>query len=253
MTQAPVALSDFVLAFEATLFAGLINPVRREGPRPIRFTNRTPIRWFELFFYAVAAASVLGGAVHGFVPHPVTVVQRMLWPATLIAVGAGAWAAWGIGACIQFLPAGARRVGWFATAGFLIYAGAIIFDSPAGMRSFRAAIFNYLPAVLFLLTVFVSGYLRRRDPGYLLGALAMLLTLIAATLQQSNLAVEALGLTHNVLYHLIQGCGLLLLFLCARHLTGGRLDHQPLVAADARPRYFCQGRKSETLDEVSDE
>jgi hypothetical protein len=92
----------------------------------------------------------------------------------------------------------------------LIYAGAVIF----GMRSFRAAICNYLPAALFLFFVFVLEYARQRNSSHLLGAAAIIIMLIAAGMQQSN--VVALGLTHNVLYHVLQGFGLLLLFMSAR-------------------------------------
>jgi len=50
----------------------------------------------------------------------------------------------------------------------------------------------------------------------------MVVTLLAAVLQQSKIAIAPLGLTHNVIYHLVQGLGLLLLFLSARHLTTRR-------------------------------
>jgi hypothetical protein len=117
MTDAPVALSDFALALEAAIFAGLINPARRVGDRalPEGFHNNTLIRWFELFFYAVAAASLIGGAVHGFVPDPTTAAARALWPATMIAVGAAAWAAWGIGFAMLLSPDNARVLGYAAT------------------------------------------------------------------------------------------------------------------------------------------
>jgi hypothetical protein len=281
MTQAPVALSDFTLALEAALFAGLINPARRIGGlRTVRpgCRNQALIRSFELFFYAIAAASLIGGAVHGFVLNPTTAAARTLWPATMIAVGAAACAGWRIGSNILLPSDRARVVGRAATIEFLIYSGAVIL----GMRSYRAAIFNYLPAALFLLLVFVLAYVRRINPSavtptnaasaatghfdsassgnqarsnaasrdaesqrypdsahagnrhssYLLGALAMVTTLVAAGLQQSKLAIDALGLTHNVLYHLVQGVGLLMLFLSARHLV--YLPSQPAIGAVRR-------------------
>jgi hypothetical protein len=121
------------------------------------------------------------------------------------------------------------------------------------MRSFRAAIINYLPATVFLLAAFTLAYVRRRisqntqrdftnaanpealntasdrdgdkDTSCLLGALAMVITLLAAVLQQSKIAIAPLGLTHNVIYHLVQGAGLLLLFLSARPLAGTSEPH----------------------------
>ncbi|HEY1850627.1 MAG TPA: hypothetical protein VGG60_06320 [Candidatus Binataceae bacterium] len=218
MTDAPVALSDFALALEAAIFAGLINPLRRVGGErtvPDNSRNHTLIRWFELFFYAVAAASLIGGAVHGFVPDPTTAAARSLWPATMIAVGAAAWAAWGIGSAILLARDKARVVSFAATLEFLIYAAAVIL----GMRSYTAAILNYLPAVLFLLAIFIVGYARQRDRAHLLGATAMVVTLTAAICQQAKLAIDAVGLSHNALYHVVQGAGLWLLFMSASRLA----------------------------------
>jgi Family of unknown function (DUF6962) len=223
MTQTPVALSDFALALEAALFAGLINPgrrVQRRGSAQARSPNPTLTSWFEFFFYAVAVASLLGGAVHGYVLQPTTASERALWPATMIAVGAAALSAWGIAFSLQLSPRNARRAAWIATVEFIIYTAVII----CGTRSFRVAILNYLPAVLFLLLVFVSAYVRQRNSAYLVGAIATVITLVAAALQQSQFDVVTLGLTHNLLYHLLKGVGLLLLFLCARQLTGSNPD-----------------------------
>jgi uncharacterized protein DUF6962 len=218
MTEAPVALSDFALALEAAIFVGLINPARRVGgdrALPENFHNKTLIRWFELFFYAVAAASLIGGTVHGFVPDPTTAAARALWPATMIAVGAAAWAAWGIGLAMLLSPDNARILGYAATLEFLIYAGAVVL----GMRSYAAAILNYLPAVFFLLTIFVLEYARQRNRAHLLGAAAMVVSLIAAICQQAKLAIDAVGLSHNALYHVVQGAGLWLLFMSASRLA----------------------------------
>jgi hypothetical protein len=218
MTEAAVALSDFALALEAAVFAGLINPARRVGgdrALPGNLHNKTLVRWFELFFYAVAAASLIGGTIHGFVPDPTTAGARTLWPATMIAVGAAAWAAWGIGFAILFPPDKARGLGYAATLEFLIYAGAV----SLGMRSYAAAILNYLPAVLFLLSIFIVEYARQRNRAYLLGAAAMVVTLIAAVCQQAKLAIDAVGLSHNALYHVVQGAGLWLLFMSASRLA----------------------------------
>ncbi len=168
-----------------------------------------------LFFCAAAAASLIGGTVHGFFPDPETLAARALWPATMIAVGAAAWAAWGLGSEIALAAAGARVVALAATVEFAIYGIAVIY----GMRSYRAAILNYLPAALFLLAVFVIAYLRSRNSAHLLGAAAMVVTLIAAVLQQAQVAIATLGITHNALYHLVQGVGLLLLFLSANRLV----------------------------------
>jgi MFS family permease len=248
MTRAPTALTDFALAIEAGAFAWLINRGRsvRRSPRnqargvpgsdqlidrgrDVRSEHvassdslggntrdETLNRWFVLFFCAAALASIIGGLVHGYFLDPATLVARSLWPLTLIAVGAAALAAWGIGASIQFSPDRARLFRWIAIVEFLIYAAAVVL----GMRFFRYAIFNYLPAALFLLAVFTIAHARNRRLSYLLGAVAMIITLAASALQQAKVGILTLGLTHNALYHVLQGVSLLLMFLCAPSRRG---------------------------------
>ena len=93
------------------------------------------------------------------------------------------------------------------------------------MRSYTAAILNYLPAVLFLLAIFIVGYARQRDRAHLLGATAMVVTLTAAICQQAKLAIDAVGLSHNALYHVVQGAGLWLLFMSASRLARVPPEH----------------------------
>ena len=91
----------------------------------------------------------------------------------------------------------------------------------AGMRGAQLD----LPAVLFLLTIFVVEYARQRNRAHLLGAAAMVVSLIAAICQQAKLAIDAVGLSHNALYHVVQGAGLGLLFMSASRLTRVPPEH----------------------------
>src|ERR1700722_3610530 len=136
MTQPAVALSDFALAIEAGIFAWLIYINRgfrggivsgdRSRDSSAKGRRQALRRWFVMFFCAAAAASLIGGAVHGFFLDPMTFAARALWPATMIAVGAAAWAAWGIGAEIALSRAGARLFAWVAKIEFIAYAVAVV-------------------------------------------------------------------------------------------------------------------------------
>jgi len=203
MTEPDVVLTDYALAVEAIIFA-LLTSRSSTGHRLLG-------RWFVLFFCATAAASLAGGTVHGFFLDESTLGARILWPATLIAVGAAALAAWAIGAKIQFLPAGARLVARAAAVEFLIYAAAVV----AGIRAFSVAIINYLPAAVFLLWVFASAGVRTRDRAFMLGAGAMVLTFIAAGVQWAQVHPAPPYLTHNSFYHLLQAISLFMLFASA--------------------------------------
>ena len=80
-----VALTDYGLALECLLFAWLLSRRRAQ--------NVALRRWFQLFFLALAAAAAAGGTLHGFLGDSSTVGYRALWKATLIAMGAVAFAA----------------------------------------------------------------------------------------------------------------------------------------------------------------
>src|SRR5205823_6043329 len=70
MTEPDVALTDYALALECTVFAYLLQ--RREH---------------ALFFGSAAVASLAGGTVHGFFLDARTLGNAVLWRLTLIAIG----------------------------------------------------------------------------------------------------------------------------------------------------------------------
>src|SRR5207248_3788197 len=107
MTEPDVALTDYALALECTVFAYLLQ--RREH---------------TLFFGSAAVASLAGGTVHGFFLDARTLGNAVLWRLTLIAIGVTAASAWVLGACVLFPALTARRVSiaaaWSMAAYFLV-------------------------------------------------------------------------------------------------------------------------------------
>ncbi len=204
ITEPDVTLTDYGLAVEAGMFAWLL----RRGSDPSQPLGR----WFVLFFASISAASLAGGTVHGFFLDPTTMGSRILWPATLIAIGGTALAAWGVGAHIQFSARAALWVARAASLEFVFYAGLVMF----GAQTFKVAILNYLPPVIFLLMVFVLAFARVGDRAALLGAAGMFLTFAAAAAQQARVALHPHYFTHNAVYHLIQGVALAVVFASAR-------------------------------------
>ena len=79
-----------------------------------------------------------------------------------------------------------------------------------------------LPAICagaFLLAAFVVIYRRRRERHVLSAIAGLVLSFAAAAVQQSEVAVPALNLSHNALYHVMQAVALLLIFFAAQALT----------------------------------
>lgn len=210
ITEPDVALTDYGLALEAALFAYLV----------YRQNDRDPLlrNWWILFFGSAALASLIGGTVHGFFLNDETAASGILWPATLIAIGVTALAAWAIGASLLFSPALARRITAVATIEFVAYCVAMLFAS----REFWLALVNYLPAAAFLLAAFLVVYVRDREPQAGFGVIGVALMFAGSWVQHSGITVHPAYFNHNALYHVIQGMALFMIFRAARRLTTKR-------------------------------
>ena len=170
------------------------------------------------FFGATSIAACAGGTVHGFFPDAGHLAHRVLWSATLIAIGGGSLAAWALGAGLACPPRAARSITLGAAVRYAAYVAAIVRDE----RRFAVAVAAYLPATLFLLGVFAGRYARDRTVASGLGLGGAALALVAAGVQQGRIALHPRYCDHNTLYHLIQGGALLLFFLGLRALPGER-------------------------------
>ena len=103
-----------------------------------------------------------------------------------------------------------------AGAAFIGYASVVLFVS----HSFTIAVIHYLPAAVFLLGAFVFVYVRQRNGFLLAGIAGLVLSFVAAAVQQSGMGLHPVYFNHNALFHVIQAFALLLVFLAARGLRG---------------------------------
>ncbi len=199
MTDPDVTLTDYGLAL---LCACLVWRLWR-GPRfgPARF-------WLVLFFAAAGAAPLFGGTVHGFFDLEGTTGHAVLWPATLIAIGVAAFAAWGLGARLVLKKGAADSLIGLGAVVFLGYSGLVIM----GYQDFPVAVIHYLPATLFLLIAMLIRNHRAPHPGFRLGAIGMILTFAAAAVQQLQLGVHPVWFNHNAVYHLVQAAAFILIY-----------------------------------------
>lgn len=201
-----VALTDFGLAVEGIVLAWML---ARSAPS-------SPLRcWFIHFFISVAIAAALGGTVHGFLPDESTAAYAVLWRATLLSIGYTALAAAMAAAHLLRSSAVKKAVQAVAVTGLVVYVVVVVFVS----QEFRNAIFAYVPCTVFLLIAFVVVWSRSRSSAALVGTAGMLLTFVAAAVQQSSLAVPALHLDHNAIYHIIQAIAFILIFIAAKTLA----------------------------------
>ena len=210
ITEPDVTVTDYLLAIESALLAYLLV---RNGDQ------RNPLRpWFAVFFGSIGLAAITGGTVHGFFLDMDTLGYRVLWPLTLVAIGVTALAAWFIGARICFSP---RVVGWvsvFAGVEFAAYCLVVLFIT----HSFSVVVMNYLPAVIFLTAVFSLKLIQARERRVLIGLVGLLLTFVAAGVQQGGISLHPTYFNHNAFYHLLQAVALFMIFWAARWLVTAR-------------------------------
>lgn len=208
LLEPAVALTDLGLALENALFATLL--ARRTASVRLR-------RWFTLFFAGLTLAALMGFVAHGFIADKDSGLHAAVWTTVLLAIGTVALAAWAVGAQLLWTPALARRITHAAILCSMLYFAVVL----AGYRPFALAICFSLPATVFLFMALVVH--NRRTPAAHLraGMAGMLLTFVAALVQQAGIALHPTHFDHNALYHLIQAVALLLVYVAARGLLRG--------------------------------
>ncbi|MBC7852697.1 MAG: hypothetical protein IAF94_04600 [Pirellulaceae bacterium] len=206
MTEPDVALTDFLLTAQCGAFSYSL--------------SRIPARRCRLqslcvqFFAAVGLASLIGGTVHGYFHEESTWQFQVLWRLGLLVLGAGSYFSWLIGAELLWRGAGRKHIGRLALAGLLLYSAYVLFWD----QRFMFAILNYLPATFFLFLAFLLRIRSGDKRSALFGAASVLVTLVAAAIQQLEIALHPAYLNHNALYHLLQAVGLALLLVACRGL-----------------------------------
>jgi hypothetical protein len=204
ITEPDVTLTDYFLALECAVFACLLY-FKNDRLKPFRL-------WFAIFLGALSLAAALGGTVHGFFVDESTAGYKILWPATLVALGLAALAGWGISSRMIFSPETARKTAGAAAVLFLVYSVVVVFVN----QSFLVAILHYLPSVFFLLIAWLSVYRRARSGRALAGVFGLALFFVAAGAQQARIALHPVYFNHNALYHVIQAVAIFLVFYSAR-------------------------------------
>lgn len=204
LLEPAVSLTDLGLAIENSVFAVLL--ARRSA------LLASARRWWILFFVSLALAALLGFVTHGFFADKSLPLHQQLWGATLLSMGLMALAAVALAALLMFDARVANRIAWGAACPLVLYSVAVI----SGYHHFGIAIAAYAPAMVFLLIAFVNRLGKHRMRHWVLGIAGLVLTAIAAALQQLGVGLHPEYFNHNALYHVIQAPALWMLYLTAR-------------------------------------
>ncbi|MGH7636763.1 MAG: DUF6962 family protein [Gemmatimonadaceae bacterium] len=207
MTEPDVTLTDYGIALECAILCVLL--------ARLSVANAAVRRWSIVLFASIGAGALFGGTVHGFFLDESSLGNRILWPATLLALGVTSMAMWFMGASAALREPRAGFLRRAAVAALVVYAAIVLFVD----QRFVVAIAMYLPATVFLLVILCVLYARHRMQPLAIGIAGLLLTFVAAAVQQLRIAVHPVYFNHNALYHVVQGVALAMIYVGARWLT----------------------------------
>lgn len=198
--EADVAVTDLLLALLGAHFARNLW-LRRHGS-PLRAEG-------ALINAGLAAAALAGAAFHAFFPAKTTTSAGFVaWiPVAIgIAVAAAAMLSTSLRLLGRALPASARR-GVVAAYAVLFVLVVLVVN-----ESYGSIVRMYGPALLLLIVTCTREWMRQRDRAWGVIVVGLLLSVVAALLQQAGVALHPRYADHNALYHLIQAAALTLIY-----------------------------------------
>ncbi|MXW66478.1 MAG: hypothetical protein F4Z72_05665 [Gemmatimonadales bacterium] len=198
MTEPAVTLTDYGLTLLCAVLVWLARSRVRADLRP----------WAMGLFAGSGAAALFAGTVHGFFGDAATFGYRVLWPATILTVGATGLAAWGLGARVGGQSTGTRWITRLAALAYVAYVAVVL----AGWQAFAVAVAFYLPAVIYLTVRFALAYRRRPTASRRWALIGFGLTFAAAAIQQLQIPIHPVWFDHNALYHVVQAAAFVLLY-----------------------------------------
>lgn len=198
-TEPVTMLTDYGLGALCGLFALRLWAAGR-GPM------RVSVRYWAGGMGALAAASFAGGTVHGWSLLLAEPVLTALWKGTALAVGLAACSFF-LGTVAATVPMPLRR--WWMAAPSLQFAGYVVWMT--AHDDFRYVVYNYGLTFAVILLMESYRWLVRKAPAAGWTVAGVLVTFLAAFLQQSGIALHP-SFNHNDLYHVVQMAGMTLLY-----------------------------------------
>jgi hypothetical protein len=196
-----VALTDLGL----TLLGGYLGWLLWRAP------GRSTLRKIGAVLMAgLASAALWGGVFHAFFPDGTATLPGFLtWiPVTIsIAVAASAMLDLSLRLLLPEIPPRVRHT--LLTIYGMTFVVVVLFVR----ESFGTIVYFYTPALLLLLFAAGRQALTSRDASWTLISTGLLVSMVAALLQQARVAVHPTYFDHNAVYHAVQALGLLFLYV----------------------------------------
>ena len=174
----------------------------REG---IRLEQRSVLIW-GASFAATGIAALIGGTSHGFALYFGDVTKTVIWASTLYAIGFTSFFL--LSAVIIATIKNPIRKWLIAAVGVKFILFAVWIVSPS---EFKYVIYDYVPAMIGVLTVQVYGKYSRGDKSAVWIISGILVSIGGAAVQQSGFTLHE-HFNNNDLYHVIQMGAMYLLY-----------------------------------------
>lgn len=177
--------------------------------------NRELKNNFLGLFLSAGFASFLGGVVHGFLPSGESDETQFFWVLTLMGVGVSSYNVWLIDLHLLFnnriFKAGRNFIRFL----LVVYVLVVLFAS----QKYYVAIMSYIPPAFVLLLVLLGRFGAERTQCNFFGLVGLVLTFVAAYVQQAGISLHPIYFNYNALYHTLQAFGFIGLYLFGRQIS----------------------------------
>ena len=166
---------------------------------------------------ALASAAFWGAVYHGLFPSGITTLAGLLlWFGVLasIVLAAATLVTVSLRVLVPRLPG---NIQWVVVGLYAAAFAAVVFLVD---HSFGMVVRFYGPALGLFLLVAAARAARTRDAGWTLLAAGMVMSVVAALVQQFKVVLHPVYFDHNALYHVVQGGALVLMYLGFRRAPG---------------------------------
>lgn len=201
MLEPDVTLTDFALAVECAVFAGLLFR-RNKADEEIE-------RNFAFVFAALGASSLFGGIWHGMFSASETTLGRLVWFTAMVALALAAFSLWQVAAAL--LPTGrwshgVRKLSRVHLAG-QVFVSAFVTDA------FAVGAFGMVPPIAFVTALLFRRHEATCAPRALAGIAGFTLAIASGLVIAFGVSLHPMWATTLAIYHALQFVAFWLVFL----------------------------------------
>jgi hypothetical protein len=213
-----VAFTDLGLALLASYFGWRL--WKERGKAEV-------LRTAAVLMVGLAGAAFWGGLFHGLFPSgTATRSGFLIWIPVVLSIVVASSAMLHLALHILVPGLASSVQGWLITIYAASFAGVVLRTH----ESFASIVYFYVPALLLLLVAAARQAVQSQNTGWITVASGLVLSAVAALLQQARVAIHPVHFDHNAVYHVVQGIALVLMYRGFRPVPDRFLESIPLAS-----------------------